>query len=631
MSNVPFLPSTGPPSLLLFGGKGGVGKTTLATATALHLADTHSAVRLLSTDPAPSLYDSLAASGPPAALSIDEFAADPALDAFRNAHRATLHAIVDRGTLFDDADIEHLLDLSLPGLDEVMAFLHLADVLAADAEDCVVVDTAPTGHTLRLLNTPEQFTRWINVLDIMLDKHRYMRSVFGSGAADALDDFIDTMHARAECVRTALHDPSRCRLYVVTQAEPMIVAETVDLLRYVHTHDLPVTDVLINRWADASSPADRQYQHEALRAYAASDLSLGLWACPDVPHEVRGEARLRHLMEQTTPLSIPEKTAAPPHTDATDGPAVPLPTALPQSPLLFVGGKGGVGKTTIAVATALRWAEEMGTPQRPVLLASTDPAHSIHAALQNDLGDAPTPVEDGLYACEIDAVARFEALRDAYVDEVRQFFDRTGGANVDLTYDRPVMEGLMDLAPPGIDEIMGLTAVMDVLDDTSYVACVIDTAPTGHLLRLLDMPAVFESWIRALFRILQKYRDVLHLPRLSDRLVRLSKQVKRLQQRMTTPRETSLLVTLPTEMAAAETETLLDRARRLDLAVGPLVVNRVASAHAPAARRAEHARVLNTLRQQHPEMDHALVRNGPPVHGRAAFRRLGRRLYASPS
>ena len=623
-------------SLLLFGGKGGVGKTTLATATALHRAhESTGPVLLLSTDPAHSVRDRLRAMTDrgtmPNTLEVDEFAADPALEAFRSAHRDTLREIVARGTLFDDDSVEQLLDLSLPGLDEVMAFLHLADCLAADTYATIIVDTAPTGHTLRLLDTPEQFTRWIDVLDLLLEKHRYMRSVFArSTTPDALDAFIDRMHERADRVRAALRDATTTRFCLVLHAEPVVLAESAHVLRHLQTHEIPVTDAVVNRWAPPGSPQHTAHCH-ALRSHRDAFADVTLWAAPDVYVDSDPESSgpdgfstLAHTIRPLTRAECRDVEAA----SSLPPPRVPLPTDLPDASLVFVAGKGGVGKTTVAAATAMRMATCRDVDAPPLLVLSTDPAHSLSAVLQCDLGDTPTPVADGLHACELDAQARFDALRRQYAEAVRRFFDRTSPANVDLAYDRPVMEALMDLAPPGIDEIMGLIAMMELREDHDYATCVLDTAPTGHFLRLLDMPAVFESWIRTFFRILHAHRDVVRVPDLADRLVTLSKQVKALRRTTDDADATKLIgVTLPTELAASETETLATRAETLGLPLARLIVNRVAGSAAPPALRTHHARVLAGYRRHYGTRALAVIEDGHPPRGRKTLHALGGRLY----
>jgi len=243
---------------LLFGGKGGVGKTTCAAAAALYRAR-HDAgpVHLLSTDPAHSVRDSLGTDDLPSSLRVQEFDADRALDAFRDEHRATLHEIMAHGTLFDDEDIGQLLDLGLPGMDEVMAFLHLAGRIEEPGP--VIVDTAPTGHTLRLLDAPAVFETWLGVLDAMLEKHRTLRATFGRGGGpDALDRFLNDMQARADRVLAALRDPARCAFVVVTQPEPLVLTETDRLWTDLEARSVPVSDIVVNRFpwgADAPDGA----------------------------------------------------------------------------------------------------------------------------------------------------------------------------------------------------------------------------------------------------------------------------------------------------------------------------------------------------------------------------------------
>ena len=157
---------------IFFGGKGGVGKTTAAAATALALLDAAregEQVLLFSTDPAHWLSDSLDSKvrdrtaevarrgkgdGAPRLLA-REMDAARALEEFKQKHRAVLAEIADRGTILDETDINDLLDLSLPGMDEVMALFELSELDRAGNFTRIVVDTAPSGHTSRLLRLPE--------------------------------------------------------------------------------------------------------------------------------------------------------------------------------------------------------------------------------------------------------------------------------------------------------------------------------------------------------------------------------------------------------------------------------------------------------------------------------------------
>ena len=613
---------------LLFGGKGGVGKTTCAAATALFRAERGEAVRLLSTDPAHSLRDSLAAETPEG-LTVQEFDAGAALDAFRDEHRPTLHEIVSHGTLFDDEDIGRLLDLGLPGMDEVMAFLRLARHLDAPDVDTLVVDTAPTGHTLRLLDTPEVFEAWLGVLDVMLEKHRTLKAAFArTQGPDALDGFLNEMERRADRVRAALRDPERCRFVGVTQPEALVLAETERLLDDLRQRGLPVREWVVNRvpWSEAG-PVRPSPAAGRLRAHRDRFDDDTLWGLPAYENEVRGPDRLRRLWADVTRLDLSnwdDEPNASPQPDR-GGPEVRRPLPSPSARFLLFAGKGGVGKTTMACATALHRADRRS---ERVLLLSTDPAHSLSAALDVPLDDTPRAVAPGLDAVEVDAPARFEALRDDYVDEVRRFFRQSTGEQIDLTYDRPVMERLLDLAPPGVDEMMGWTAAMDFLEGDRYDACVLDAAPTGHFVRLLEMPRLFEEWLQAFFHLLQKYRQVLRLPRLSDRLVRLSKQTKRVRRLLEKEGGAVYGVTLPTEMAWAETRDLVEHADRLEVELPALILNR-APAGPDAGPSARRDGAGSRFAGRFPERERGVVTDGRPPNGVPALRRLGNRLYTN--
>src|ERR1051325_7822455 len=163
---------------IFFGGKGGVGKTTAATATALFLLNklkSNESILLFSTDPAHSLSDSLELKignrlvevkqlrG--ARLFAYEMDASLAFEKFREAPGKVLAEIAERGTLLDEEDINELLSLSLPGLDEVMSLFELSELDRQGTYAHIVVDTAPSGHTSRLLRLPEVFARVVKTLN----------------------------------------------------------------------------------------------------------------------------------------------------------------------------------------------------------------------------------------------------------------------------------------------------------------------------------------------------------------------------------------------------------------------------------------------------------------------------------
>ena len=646
MPDVPPFVANAPP-LLFVAGKGGVGKTTCAAATALwHARQQQRAsgqpVLLLSADPAHSIDDRLADVACPETLHTEAFDAQAAVDTFRETHRDTLHEIVLRGTFFDDDDIQELLDLALPGIDEAMAVLRLNTLLEEDTYAHIVVDTAPTGHTLRLFEMPERFATWVNFLDVLLEKHRYMRARFsGRTDPDALDTFVSTLRSRAERVQHALHTSSQARVLVVTQAEPAIARETNRLVAHLHDASIGISGVVINRWqedAEATAvpdvcPSDMCW---TLPSFAQSELHEylpTLWTHAN-RHEAAPSGRTSGDAKGTAPSAPDPEPSQKSTPDRT--PRVANPAPWPRRRLLLVAGKGGVGKTTIACATALRLAEqasESSEEHAHVLLLSTDPAHSLADILDVDVPGTPATVASGLDAACVDAEARFERLRGEYIEEVQQFFQQTGG-RFDMPHDRQVAEHLFDLAPPGIDEIMGITATLDQLEDDRYAHVVLDMAPTGHFFRFVEMPEVFDAWIRSLFRLLRTYRRMIRAPRLNDRLVRLSKQVKSLRRMLkgTHPTHSGAVYGITTQdrMVHAETQRLVNHCIRAGLSVPTLFVNHVASVSAHQSEEPASRHSVDRIQSDVPDAHLVRVSHGAPPVGIETLRALGRTLYVSP-
>jgi arsenite-transporting ATPase len=234
-------------------------------------------------------------------------------------------------------------------------------------------------------------------------------------------------------------------------------------------------------------------------------------------------------------------------------------------------GKGGVGKTTLACATALHLA--MVNEKKSILLFSVDPAHSLSDCLNLDIGSEPTLVVPGLHAMEVDARVEFKVFKNQYQQEVKQFLTKLM-PNMDLLYDREAMERLMDLSPPGIDEIMALTTVMDFLVKDSFDMLVLDTAPTGHLIRLLELPEIFDEWLKAIFGIFLKYQNIFRLPKSTDRLIKISKDLKRLRVLLHNPSKTGMYaVSILTEMSFSETCDLISACNRLETPSPHLFLN----------------------------------------------------------
>src|SRR5262249_33173192 len=150
----------------------------------------------------------------------------------------------------------------------------------------------------------------------------------------------------------------------------------------------------------------------------------------------------------------------------------------------------------------------------------------------------------------------------------------TAGANWEIRFDREAMQELIALAPPGVDELAALQTVSDFLDLGQYTSIVLDTAPTGHLLRFLELPAVVLEWVRTLLKLLLKYRRVVTPSDLAEELIRLSKGVKQTLAIMANPALCEFIgVTIPERMSLAETNRLMEGLRKLRVPANRLVVN----------------------------------------------------------
>ena len=629
---------------MLFGGKGGVGKTTCASATALHSALNYpkSSYLLVSTDPAHSLLDSIAGSSIPNNLEIEELDAQTCLTNFKTQHNEKLREIASRGTFLDDEDISRFLDLSLPGLDELMAFLEISRLVEKKSYDCIFVDTAPTGHTLRLLAMPELIRKWLGALDALLAKHRYMRRQFArSYSQDDLDEFLKELYASVNRMETLLRDPVSCCFIPVMLAEELSIRETLTFLGELKRLRIPVSNIVVNRlYADNMCPvcADGySSQIRELKRHRAELREYYLLGVPFYMEEVRGLQSLKAFWEGVSAVNI-HTAEEPPLLRSRGGQRggqsflveEPADPSSLETTLLLFAGKGGVGKTTLACATAVRLARDL--EGKEILLFSIDPAHSLSACLEVEIGSKPTRLAPGLTGMEIDAQSEFEALKSQYVEEVEGFI-KVISPRLDPIFDREVMLRIMDLSPPGLDEVMALSQIMNLVAKDQYDIFILDSAPTGHLLRLLESPELIDRWLKTFFNLFIKYRQIFRLPKISQHLVRLSREIKRLQSLLRDPTRSALFaVTILTEMALSETIKLVTTCERMGIRVPMLFMNLATPPTGCAWCSAQRERELilkQRIRAVFPDSHHILIyRQGEPL-GFQRLEAMGKVLYKS--
>jgi arsenite-transporting ATPase len=237
--------------VLLFGGKGGVGKTTVSVAAALHFSKSRKTI-LFTTDPASNLEDLFSENREPRTenLSIETLNAEQLYKKFLDDNLASFLELGDRGTYLDKEELRRFFELSLPGVDELMAWMRIGELAEENAEAMVVVDTAPTGHTLRMLGAAEHFRQFAEALDSMQQKHRdIVQQLTRRSARDAIDDFIDDFEARARRRRDLLTDPKRTAFVPVLLSDAWVVEQTRRLIDEVRADGIDVPIAILNRAA----------------------------------------------------------------------------------------------------------------------------------------------------------------------------------------------------------------------------------------------------------------------------------------------------------------------------------------------------------------------------------------------
>jgi arsenite-transporting ATPase len=286
--------------LILFGGKGGVGKTTCASATALYLAEDFKTL-IFSTDPAHSLADSLGQklSDQPEEikgvknLSALEVNAEKALSKFKTEHENEIRKIVETGTNLDAEDIDSVFALPVPGMDEVMGFKTMIDLIDEAKFDKYVVDTAPTGHALRLLTSPKLLDDWVKVMAKMRWKYRYMVERFaGRYDPDEGDDFLLSMKKTVKKIEDLLRDQNRCEFIAVMIPEDMAILETARLITSLGKYGITVKQLLINNVLESDGcqfcREKRKEQERYISQIKEEFDGLKTTIIPSRPHEVKG-------------------------------------------------------------------------------------------------------------------------------------------------------------------------------------------------------------------------------------------------------------------------------------------------------------------------------------------------------
>jgi len=515
---------------LFFTGKGGVGKTSTACATAITLADMGKQVLLISTDPASNLQDvfEIELTNKPKEIPSVPNLQVANLDPETAAHEYKERVVGPyRGKLPDAVIAPMEEQLSGACTVEMAAFDEFSTLLTnkelTSKFDHIIFDTAQTGHTLRLLQLP---TAWSGFLE---------ESTHGASCLGPLAGLGDKKELYSQTVQ-ALSNPNQTMLLLVTRPDSSPLQEAERAAHELKEIGVSNQFLLVNgilkdyMQNDNVSNALFKRQSRALENMAEELKNLPTYEIPLVPFNVTGIENMRKLVQPMENLLISDEEA-----NTVSIPSLQtLITNLSESGkrVIFTMGKGGVGKTTVASAIAVGLAEK----GHHVHLTTTDPAAHIDYVMHGEQGN--------ITVSRIDPKVEVENYRKEVIEQAKDTVDEEGLAYLEE-----------DLRSPCTEEIAVFRALADIVERANDEIVVIDTAPTGHTLLLLDAAQTYHKEIA---------RSTGEVPQ----------SVKNLLPRLRNPEETSVvIVTLAEATPVHEASRLQEDLKRADITPKWWVIN----------------------------------------------------------
>lgn len=454
---------------IFFSGKGGVGKTSMACTTGVHYADLGYKTLIVTTDPAANLSDVFEQEIGHKVTKIDgmenlyamEINPDKATDEYKERSLAPMRELFDEEMLKIAEE-----QLSGPCTEEMASFDKFIDFMEDDSYDIIIFDTAPTGHTIRLLELPVDWSKHIE------------ESAQGSGQT-CLGPvaLIEDSKKKYDDAVSKLRNPNQTEFIFVMQPEQISLEETIRSSNELKEIGINTTSLIVNGFIPKEETINQFFksrydmQQKYLKDTKDKFKDIPIKTMELFDSELKGIAMLRKggevLFEKSKSNNIDEL----------------IYPKINKRKNIFFSGKGGVGKTSMACITAIQTAKK----GYKTLLMTTDPAAHIGNVLDKPVSDEVTEIDEfeNLYAVKIDQKKATEDYKKSILDDAKGRFDES-----------TIKAMEEELNSPCTEEMAAFQKFIQYASGDEFDVIVFDTAPTGHTLRLLELPMDWSKQIQ---------------------------------------------------------------------------------------------------------------------------------------